>query len=212
MDMPTPSPINLDSVNQELGNHPQKLIEWACSLGQKTIATSNFGPFAAVLLHMLVKADPDIPVIWMDSGYNTEATYRFAEDLTRLLRLDLHVYVPRRSRAQRDALNGGVPTPDDPRHAQFTREVKLEPFERAMRDMQPRVWFTGIRKEQTAFRAGLKPATISSAGVLKVAPLFNWSARQMNDYLKAHKLPNNFDYYDPTKVDDKRECGLHIAH
>jgi len=202
---------DLDQVNLQLGQQPQALIEWACGLRGKMLVTSNFGPFSAVLLHMLTRVEPDIPVIWMDSGYGTEATYRFADALTRKLKLDLHVYVPARTRAMRDALNHGIPSPDDPRHAEFTREVKLEPFERAMRELQPQVWFTAIRKEQTAFRAGLQPVTIAAEGMLKVAPVFHWSSKQMNDYLKQYGLPNNFDYVDPTKVEEKRECGLHTA-
>lgn len=204
--------LNLDQINDTLGEEPQALVEWACSLGKKGLTTTNFGPFEAVILHLVTRVRPDIPIVWMDSGYGTEATYKFADEVTKQLKLNLRTYVPLRTRAHRDALNGGIPTPADPRHAVFTQEVKLEPFERAMREMQPEVWFTAIRKDQTAFRAGLKPVTISKDGVLKVAPVFHWSSRQMNDYLKQHGLPNNIDYYDPTKVEDARECGLHTAH
>ena len=105
-----------------------------------------------------------------------------------------------------------APLPDDPRHAAFTEEVKLEPFARAIAELKPEVWFTALREEQTAFRAGLAPVTLSKEGILKVSPVFHWSSKRMHEYLQAHGLPNNFDYYDPTKVEDKRECGLHMAH
>lgn len=84
------------------------------------------------MLHMLTQVKPDIRVIWMDSGYNTEATYRFADEVTKRLNLNLKIYLPRRSRAHREALEGAVPALDDPRHAAFTEEVKLEPFARAL--------------------------------------------------------------------------------
>jgi phosphoadenosine phosphosulfate reductase len=148
----------------------------------------------------------------VDTGYGTEATYRFADALRLQLGLNLHTWVPRRTRAMREALEGPAPAPDDPRHAAFTEEVKLEPFRRALAELQPEVWFTALRREQTEFRAGLAPVTRSKEGILKVSPVFHWSSRQMNDYLKQHGLPNNFDYFDPTKVEDKRECGLHVAH
>jgi len=90
--------------------------------------------------------------------------------------------------------------------------VKLEPFRRALAELRPEVWFTALRQDQTEFRAGLQPVTLSKEGILKVSPVFHWSSKQMNDYLKAHGLPNNFDYFDPTKAEDKRECGLHVAH
>ena len=203
---------DLERINDEFGTRPGPLVDWAYGLGKRTIVTTNFGPFAAVLLHMVTRVRPDIPVVMVDAGYGTEATYRYADELTRLLHLNLHTYVPLRTRAMRDALNGGIPTPDDPRHAEFTREVKLEPFARAIAEMRPEVWFTAIRKEQTEHRAGLSPVTLSKEGIIKVSPVFHWSSKQMNDYLKQHHLPNNFDYEDPTKAEDKRECGLHLTH
>lgn len=187
-------------------------MRWAREQGGKAIATTNFGPFAAVVLDLVTQKQPDMPILWVDSGYGTPAMYRFANELTQVLKLNLHIYHPRRSRAHRDAVEGLPPEIDDPRLEAFTQEVKLEPFGRAMRDMGPSVWFTAIRKEQTEFRAGLQPVTRSAEGVLKVSPVFHWTAKQMHDYLKTRGLPNNFDYFDPTKVEDKRECGLHLAH
>lgn len=204
--------MDLDRINTQLGRQPEKLVDWALSLERNSIVTTNFGPYSAVLLHMVSRARPGVPVLMVDTGYATEATYRHADELTRLLGLNLHTYLPRRSRAMREALEGGVPSPDDPRHAAFTEEVKLEPFRRALAELQPQVWFTALRQDQTAYRASLSPVTLSKEGILKVSPVFHWSGKQMNDYLKAHGLPNNFDYFDPTKVEDKRECGLHMAH
>ncbi len=203
---------DLDRINRELGTQPAALVEWAYGLGKRSMVTTNFGPFSAVLLHMVTRVRPEIPVVMVDSGYGTEATYRYADELTRLLRLNLQTYLPRRTRAMREAVDGPAPTPDDPRHAVFTTEVKLEPFGRAIAEVRPELWFTALRKDQTEFRASLSPVTLSKEGILKVSPVFHWSSKQMNDYLKAHGLPNNFDYFDPTKVEDKRECGLHEAH
>lgn len=204
--------MDLERINAELGGQPQALLDWALGLQQRSIVTTNFGPFSAVLLHMVTRARPDIPVLMVDTGYATAATYRYAEELRRQLGLNLHTYVPRRTRAMREALEGPAPTPDDPRHAAFTEEVKLEPFRRALAELRPQLWFTALRRDQTEFRAGLAPVTRSKEGILKVSPVFHWSSKQMNDYLKAHGLPNEFDYYDPTKAEDKRECGLHTAH
>lgn len=206
-----PETLHLDDVNRDLGRDPAKLIEWAGGLGLRAISATNFGPYSAVLLHLVTRVIPDIPVIWMDSGYATPATYRYADELTRLLKLNLHIFHPRRSRAHREALEGEFPVLDDPRHAAFTREVKLEPFERATQELQPQVWFAGVRAEQTALRATMQPAAIDKDGLLKVAPVLYWSSKQMHEYVKLHGLPNNFDYFDPTKVEDKRECGLHVA-
>ena len=202
----------LDVINRELGNDPEALIRWALEQGQRPICTTNFRPFEAVILHMVTRQQPDIPVVWMDSGYNTDATYRFADALIQRLNLNLVSYLPRRSRAHREALEGPAPGIEEPGHAAFTREVKLEPFERALHEMSPDVWFTALRAEDTPERAQMTPVNRSSDGLLKVSPLLHWTARDLYHYLQTHDLPNNFDYFDPTKVEEKRECGLHLQH
>ena len=112
--------IDIDRINAELGRNAQGLVDWALGLGQPAIVTTNFRPFEAVILHLVTQVKRDVPVVWMDNGYNTEATYRFADEVTKQLGLDLHIYLPRRSRAHREAVEGPTPALDDPRHAAFT--------------------------------------------------------------------------------------------
>ncbi|WP_447555876.1 phosphoadenosine phosphosulfate reductase domain-containing protein [Vreelandella sp. EE22] len=202
----------LEAVNRDYANDPQALVEWAFSQGVRPICTTNFRPFEAVILHMVTQVRPDIPIVWMDSGYNTDATYRCADEIVERLNLNIVSFLPRRTRAHREALEGALPGIDDPRHDAFTKEVKIEPFERALKEMRPDVWFTALRAEDTPERARMQPLSRNSDGLLKVAPLLHWSAKDMYTYLQTHDLPNNFDYFDPTKVEDKRECGLHLQH
>ncbi|MHB0776393.1 phosphoadenosine phosphosulfate reductase domain-containing protein [Halomonas sp. WWR20] len=204
--------LDIDAINRDHGHDPQALTRWALGLGKHAICTTNFRPFEAVILHMVTQVRPDIPIVWMDSGYATEATYRFADDVTQRLDLNLTIYHPRRSRAHREAVEGATPLIDDPRHEAFTQEVKLEPFERALREMAPDVWFTAVRAEDTAQRAQMQPVSVNANGLIKVAPVLHWTAKDMYAYLQQHDLPNNFDYFDPTKVEEKRECGLHLQY
>ncbi|WP_313303374.1 phosphoadenosine phosphosulfate reductase family protein [Diaphorobacter sp.] len=210
--MTTQHAIDLADINATLGRDAQGLVNWAVGLGKTAIVTTNFRPFEAVILHMCARAQSDMRVIWMDNGYNTEATYQFADEVTRQLGLNLSIYLPRRSRAHREAIDGAVPALDDPRHAAFTEEVKLEPFARALRETAPEVWFTALRATDTAVRAQMEPVSINPDGLIKVAPLLHWSSKQLYEYLVEHGLPNNFDYVDPTKGEDNRECGLHLSH
>ncbi|RGE44099.1 phosphoadenylylsulfate reductase [Comamonas testosteroni] len=206
------SALNLSAVNAELGHDAEGLVRWAVGLGQPTIVTTNFRPFEAVILHMVSQALPNVPVVWMDNGYNTEATYQFADAVTKQLGLNLKIYLPLRSRAHREAVEGATPALDDPRHAAFTEEVKLEPFARALRETAPKVWFTALRATDTAVRAAMDPVSINPDGLIKVAPLLHWSSKDLYEYCQKHGLPNNFDYVDPTKGEDNRECGLHLSH
>ena len=204
--------MDLSHINAELGRNAQGLVDWAVGLRKRAIITTNFRPFEAVILHMVTRANPKTPVVWMDNGYNTEATYRFADEVTKLLNLDLHIYLPRRSRAHREAVDGATPALDDQRHAAFTEEVKLEPFARALRETAPKVWFTALRATDTAVRAQMDPVSVNPDGLIKVAPLLHWSSKDLYQYCEIHGLPNNFDYVDPTKGEDNRECGLHVTH
>jgi phosphoadenosine phosphosulfate reductase len=206
------SALDLAKVNAELGHNAQGLVEWAIALDRAPIVTTNFRPYEAVILHMVTRVKPDVPVVWMDNGYNTEATYRYADEVTKQLGLNLRIYLPLRTRAHREAVEGPLPGLDDPRHAAFTEEVKLEPFARALRETAPKVWFTALRATDSAVRAQMEPVSINPDGLIKVAPLLHWSSKDLYQYCEAHGLPNNFDYVDPTKGEDQRECGLHIAH
>lgn len=204
--------FDLVEINAKYGQDAQQLIRWALGLNKKAIVTTNFRPFEAVILHMLTQVKPDIEVVWMDNGYNTETTYRYVDEISKILNLNLVTYLPKRSRAHREAIDGSVPGLDDPKHAAFTEEVKLEPFTRALRETQPEIWFTALRATDTAVRAQMEPVSINPDGLIKVAPLLHWHAKDLWQYLKDHNLPDNEDYFDPTKGEEHRECGLHLSH
>ncbi|WP_028009552.1 phosphoadenosine phosphosulfate reductase domain-containing protein [Solimonas flava] len=203
---------DLFALNTQRPAEALALIGDCLRSGEPAIVTSNFRPFAAVMLHLVTRVAPDIPVVWMDSGYNSAETYRHAEALRRQLGLKLHVYTPRRTRARREALEGPPPGADDPRFDAFVHEVKLEPFERALAEFRPKIWFNGVRASDTAQRAAMEQVARNADGILKVAPLLHWTSRELHHYLQQNGLPNNWDYVDPTKPDPAQECGLHVAH
>ncbi len=127
------------------------------------------------------------------------------------LQLNLKAYLPKISAAHRDAVYGPIPTTDDEEGLkQFSTVMKLEPFQRGMKELAPAVWLTALRQVQNPNRAGLDIVSEDkNFGALKVSPVFYLSDADMETYLKQHSLPNEWDYFDPAKADDKRECGLH---
>ena len=80
-----------------------------------------------------------------------------------------------------------------------------------MSELKPDVWLTALRKEQTPFRETLDFVSEHADGLLKVSPVFYFTEEDMKNYLAEHNLPDEDDYFDPTKVLEKRECGLHLA-
>jgi phosphoadenosine phosphosulfate reductase len=195
---------------------PLDIVKWAVAQAKdRAIVSTNFRPYEAVILHLCTSVQPDIPVLWVDHGYNRPATYRHAEQLKALLRLNLKAYLPRLTAAHYDAVHGGMPEPtpqNEERIKAFSTVMKLEPFQRGMKELAPAVWITALRKVQNLNRAGLDIVSAdTNFGALKVSPVFHWSDAEMEAYLQKQALPNEWDYFDPAKADDKRECGLHAA-
>lgn len=201
--------MNITEINNNLKNKtPQEIIEWAISIAKKPIITTNFRPYEVAILNAVARVKKDIKVIWCDTGYNTVQTYKHAEEIIKKLNLNIHLYTPKQTVAHRNVVLG-VPSIEDPRHTIFTEQVKLEPFSRAMKEHQPDVWFTNLRKGQTAFRNSIDIVSKSKDGILKVSPFYHYTDGELDTYLENEKLPNEFTYFDPTKVESNRECGLH---
>ena len=209
----TPEQITAANANLRHRSAPE-IVRWAITQAKgRAIVSTNFRPYEAVVLHLCVQAQPDIPVLWVDHGYNRPATYRHAEQLRRQLKLNLKPYLPRMTPAHRDAVHGPIPTTDQEEELKhFSAVMKLEPFQRGMKELAPTVWITALREVQNPNRAGLDIVSADrNFGSLKVSPVFYWSDADMENYLEQQHLPNEWDYFDPAKADEKRECGLHAA-
>ena len=207
------SALELADINRHLGGKTStEIVEWAINQNKKMVVTTSFGYNSAVTLHLVTKIRQSVPVVWVDSGYNLEDSYVVAEKLIQELGLNIHVYNPVMSAARREAVHGAsFGVPDNPKFEDFKYQVKLEPFQRALKELQPEIWISGIRKEETNYRRNLGIVSMDARGILKVSPLFNWTENDVSDYMRKHSLPSCRHYFDPTKVDSKAECGLHLS-
>ena len=211
------TPEIISAANAELRNRSAlDVVKWAVTQADgRAVVSTNFRPYEAVILHLVTQVLPDIPVLWVDHGYNRPATYKHVEQLKALLKLDVKAFVPKLTAAHYDAVHGGMPEPtpeNEERIKAFSTVMKLEPFQRGMKELAPTVWLTALRKVQNPNRAGLDLVSLDgNFNSLKVSPIFHWSDGEMEAYLKQHDLPNEWDYFDPAKADEKRECGLHAA-
>lgn len=211
------TPDQIAKANAELrSKSPLEIVRWAIAqVKGRAVVSTNFRPYEAVILHLATQVQPDIPVLWADHGYNRHATYKHAEQLKKLLKLNIKAFVPKMTAAHYDAIHGGAltPTPEnEERIKEFSAVMKLEPFLRGMKELAPMVWITALRKVQNPNRAGLDIVVADgNFNTIKVSPVFYWSDAEMENYLKQHNLPNEWDYFDPAKADEQRECGLHAA-
>lgn len=179
-------------------------INVALDASQAPILTTKFTEDSAVLLHMVSKIQPNIPVVWVDTGYNSRATLEFAKRLSNRLNLSLRRYQPQ------DHQIRIPPTMESPDHGDFVNTVKLEPFSRAMAELQPDAWISSIRRYQTQHRRSLSVFESGPSSLLKVSPLLDWSPESLLRYLDKHDLPYGPTCFDPTKGEPQRECGLHV--
>lgn len=201
--------LDIEKINAELQDKsPAEIIKWAIGISDKHVVTTNFRPYECSILHACSSVEKDMKVIWCDTGYNTLNTYKHADELIKMLDLNVEVYVPKLTAAYIDATIG-IPDVNHEDHKIFSEHVKMEPFRRAMDEHKPEVWFTNLRKGQTAFRDSIGTVSVSKDGVVKVSPFYNWTDEQLDKYLAENNLPNEFKYFDPTKVLENRECGLH---
>lgn len=172
------------------------------------VVFTNFRPLAVAFLHLVSSVKKDIPVIWVDHGFNSPSTYRHIERVVERLQLNLQTYSPAMSAAHYTAVHGPIPAVGTPEHDRFSEIVKLEPFDRALQQWQPDIWLNGIRRDQNTHRQSLDVFTVGSHNTVRVAPMFHLRESDVESYIAEHDLPDNHDYFDPTKGEEHRECGL----
>jgi phosphoadenosine phosphosulfate reductase len=191
-------PIDGDQACRELDpmDAPSRL-RWAHETFADGLAlTTSFGIQSAVLLHMASElfgrssASP-IPVIWVDTGYLPPETYRYAERLCDLLPLHLHVVQAEMSPARMEALHGRLWESGSAKDLElYNRIRKVEPLDRAFRDLGVRCWASGVRGRQTDHRRGMRPLQ-SVRGVWSLRPLLAWTTRDVYYYMERHQLPQH---------------------
>jgi phosphoadenosine phosphosulfate reductase len=186
-----PAPeLDLDAINARLaGASAEVVLEWARGeFGSGLIMSSSFGAESAVMLHLVNQVIPGIPVVFVDTGYLFPETYQFAEELTRRLKLDLRVYNPKLTAARQEALYGQLWLGTEQDLARYNEMNKVEPMDRAVRELGARAWIAGLRGNQNSFRASLRPVELQG-GVYKVHPILSWDREQIHRYLRANDLP-----------------------
>jgi phosphoadenosine phosphosulfate reductase len=196
-------------------------------LGKRLVATTSFGIQAAVMLHLIHEHAPEIPVVFIDTGFLFPETYQYAEDLASRLSLDLRIYQPAVTSARMQAVWGDLWENDPDRYALLT---KIEPMNRALRETGADVWISGLRRSQSQTRAD-RPFAEQQKKTLKVYPILDWADAQVDLYFHQNNLPRHplaekgyvtmGDWHSTRPAIDgnvestrfngeKFECGLHL--
>lgn len=168
--------------------------------GRDVILTTSFGPTAGVMLKLVTDVLPDMRVVTIVHGHETERTRELMDLYRKRLRLNLKVY---------EAPHLPVPEVDTPEFAHFQRTVKFDPLQEALKAEAPKAWLSGVMREETAERRYF-PFARMRGGILAAYPILDWKPMDAIDYCIVQKLPMNEDYYDPSKGPRQdQECGIH---
>ncbi|MFT4175972.1 MAG: phosphoadenylyl-sulfate reductase [Luteolibacter sp.] len=235
LDIPTGEPEQVDPVELSdslvplrAGDRLRLLHE---RLGDRLVVSTSFGLQAAVMLHLIHEHAPQVPVVFIDTGFLFPETYRYADELmARFTNLDLRVYHPRLSAARLQALYGNLWEKGQEGADKYGLITKVEPMNRALTEIGADVWLSGLRRAQSKTRAD-RPFVEQQKKTLKAYPILDWADAQVDLYYHQNDLPRHpleaagyvtmGDWHStrPASKDDaeasrfggnKYECGLHL--
>lgn len=215
------------------GATAQERVRWALvQFGEGLVLSTSFGVQSAVMLHLVTQEKPDIPVLFIDTGYLFAETYQFAENLRERLNLNLKVFQPQMTPARQEALHGKLWEQGVKGLEKYGLINKVEPMNRALTQLEATAWLTGLRRVQARSRSEL-PVVARQKAMFKVHPIHDWSEKDVYEYLQANDLPYHplweqgyvsvGDWHssapltagltaEETRFNGlKRECGLHEA-
>ncbi|MDR9825421.1 phosphoadenylyl-sulfate reductase [Vibrio sp. FNV 38] len=224
--------LRLAEINAELEKlTAQQRVNWALKYLPGThVVSSSFGIQAALMLHLLTQAKPDIPVILTDTGYLFAETYQFIDQLSEKLTLNLKVYRSYQSANWQEARYGKLWEKGIEGIEKYNKLNKVEPMRRALADLNTQTWFSGLRREQSTSRSSLPILSVQN-GVFKFLPVIDWTNKDIHYYFEQYDLPyhplweegylsvgdtHTTKKWEPGMTEEetrffglKRECGLH---
>ena len=219
------------AISLEALDAGERIAEIGRRFGGRAIATTSAGAQAAVMLHLIARNAPHIPVIFIDTGFHFPETYRYLESLRERIAAEIRVYAPELTAARLEALHGRLWEGDEAALERYGLLTKVEPMDRALRDHGAVAWISGLRHAHSRERAGRALAE-RQGETLKLYPIIDWSDEQVAAYMEAHDLPAHpllergyvsiGDWHSTRPLEEgmsaeetrfagiKRECGLHL--
>jgi len=207
-------------------------VRWALdTLPGAHALSSSFGAQSAAILHLVTREHAAIPVVLIDTGYLFPETYRFVDELTAKLGLNLKVYRPQIGVAWMEARFGKLWEQGIAGIDRYNRLRKVEPMQRALGDIGARTWIAGLRRSQATTRSAIDFLELRD-GRWKFHPIADWTDRDVWKYLQSNNLPfhplweqgyisigdvHTTRAWQPGMREEdtrffglKRECGLHF--
>ena len=184
--------LDLAAANAELeALNARERIAWAAErFKDGLVMSSSFGLQSAVLLHLANKVVPGIPVVFVDTGYLFKETYNYADRLQKLLDLNLKVYTSPLTPARHEALHGQQWKQGTEGFEKYGLIRKVEPMDRAVKELGATLWLTGLRRQQSSTRRHLTIIERPNR-TLKLHSIVDWEDSEVETYLLANDLPRH---------------------
>ena len=224
---PDPAQLSADMQDLRAGQRLELLRE---RLGSRLVASTSFGLQAAVMLKLLHEHAPDVPVVFIDTGFLFPETYQYADKLMEKFPLDYRIYQPTISSARIQALWGNLWENGKDGSERYGLLTKIEPMNRALREIGGDVWISGLRRAHSETRQ-VRALAEQQKKTTKVYPILDWADAQVDlffhhNHLPRHPLaeqgyvtmgdwhstrPSEDGTADGTRFNGERyECGLHL--
>lgn len=180
--------LDLADLNARFeGAAAEEILLWAAStFGDRVAASSSFQTQSVPLLHLISLHTPEMPVLFLDTGFHFPETLAFRDELARRLGLRIRNIEPEMGHDD-FRIQYGQLHQRDPDMCCYIN--KVEPLEAALRGLD--AWVTGIRRDQTAHRRQSPIVSLDGAGRVKICPIANWDRRKVWKYLAQHNLPEH---------------------
>ncbi len=181
--------FDIEDLNERHGQATtEEILEWAWgALGPDVAASSSFQTQSVPLLHIISRACPQMPILFLDTGFHFKDTLAFRDTLRDRLNLNIVEVHAAMSKKELFARYGHAPYESNPELCCYIH--KVEPMRRVMENY--RGWVSGVRHDQTKGRQGLQPLVQQHDGVLKIHPMLRWTKQEVQDYIKKHDLPEH---------------------
>ena len=167
----------------------QRLVRQALEETRGDVCVTNsFQAEDMIVLHLVKGILPDVPVIFLDTGYHFAEVYEYRDRMAQAWSMNLINLLPELTVPEQEA-QFGILNQTDPTHCCRLRKVK--PLFAALDRYE--LWFTGLRREQAKSRAALQQvedfALPSARTIRKISPLAEWTAKDVWDYARHHEIP-----------------------
>ena len=181
--------LDLSYLNTQFeASSPAEILRWVWkTFGNTAVASSSFQTQSVPLLHIISQTCPELPVIFLDTGFHFPETLTFRDELVTQLGLNLVIAQAAVQKSQQVAQYGEGLYRRDPDLCCYIS--KVEPMRRVT--TKYKAWISGVRRDQTANRQSLSVFDPQATNPLKIHPMLNWTKAQVWNYIDEHQLPSH---------------------